>query len=75
MQRIKDILLEEIKAGKNWKVKLPNDLNTPFEEWEVEPEEEFSLDDRVAYSAVFVSQNDTIMDWKIRTGIVDADRV
>jgi hypothetical protein len=54
MQKIKDVSIEEIKQGQNWKVYVPEDPNLPLEEWEIEVAEVFLPEDNIAYSAIFV---------------------
>lgn len=60
MKKIEDISPQEIREGNNWKVKLPKDLNTPLEQWEIEQEADFHPEDRVAYSAVYVTDDGNV---------------
>ena len=57
--KIKDVALSEIASGKNWKIVLDDefDFDLPLEEWMIEDAAEFSVDDMVAYSAVYVVEN------------------
>src|SRR5262245_58772207 len=60
MKKIKDISLAEVKEGKRWQVHPPDDIDTPLEEWEIEPKDDFEPEDHVAYSAIFVTDEGDI---------------
>lgn len=57
--RIKDITLDDIRGGKNWKVVLPEDgvfpEAIPLEEVAAEEADEFGPGDYIAYSSIFVT--------------------
>ncbi len=57
MRKIKDITLEEIKSGKNWKYYPPIDFSIPMEEWEIEDVDSFEESDHIVYSVILVGRD------------------
>jgi len=57
--KIKEVRLEHIAAGTNWKVVQEGefDFDLPLEEWDIEQADEFDMEDTVAYSGVYVVGN------------------
>lgn len=61
MKQIKDITLEELKKGLNWKVKVPDDVDTSLENYFIEETDKFKPTDTIAYSAIMVFDNGEIL--------------
>ena len=57
--KIKDVTLSEISSGINWKFLVDDefDFDLPLEDWDIEDTAEFEMDDTIAYSAVYVVEN------------------
>ena len=59
IMKIKDVTLSEISSGINWKVLVDDefDFDLPLEDWDIEDTAEFERYDTIAYSAVYVVEN------------------
>ncbi len=60
MKIIKDISLEEIKRGSNWKATYPEDPDAPFEDCLVEETIDFKPEDTIAYSVISVTEDEQV---------------
>lgn len=56
-KRIRDIAIEDIQNGTNWKLTHPNQKWSPLEGLAIVPATEFTKDDYVVYSAVWVTED------------------
>lgn len=56
--KIKEILLDDIRKGSNWKLTcVENELDLPVEEWSIEHCDHFNLEDNIVYSGISVTDS------------------
>jgi hypothetical protein len=61
--QIKDITLDDIRRGKNWRIPLLKSgslPDVPLEELPVEDTDEFMPDDMIVYTSIFVTDSGTV---------------
>lgn len=73
MKKIKDISIQEIKEGKNWKAYPSKDPSLSVAEWEIDSSESFDFTDHIAYSAIFVSHKGDVYPLVIVKEVGDLD--
>jgi hypothetical protein len=55
--KIKEISLDQIRRGSNWKLTcIEDELHLPVEEWSIESCELFKDEDSIVYSGIFVTE-------------------
>lgn len=70
MKKLKEISIDEIIQGKNWKIHPSNDS---IEIWEVEATETFDPKDCIAYSAIFVTDTGSVTPLILIKEVCDLD--
>ena len=72
-RKIKDITINEIILGKNWKLTLPEDFDIPMEEWEIQDTDTFNEEDNIVYSAIFVTKSGKVTPLVLLKEVGDLD--
>jgi hypothetical protein len=54
--RIRDVTIQDVAAGKNWRLKSDTDIDQSMQDWEIEDCTSFSPTDEVVYSALSVCE-------------------
>lgn len=73
--RIRDLTIEDIRSGRNWKVRNPDEMLAPhnLEDLHISLVDDFSEDDHVVYSAVFVTKDGSVSPLVLIKEVGDAD--